>query len=97
MNTANLQMEGVLLALAALCGALKSNGALSGPAIAQALAEAERAATVRRSELSDANAEAIRFPIRFLRQALQQDGRALNFAAITSAIGRERGAAASSE
>jgi hypothetical protein len=97
MNTANLQMEGVLLALAALCGALKSNGTLSGQAIAQALSEAERAATARRAELSDANAEAIRFPIRFLRHALQEEGRALNFAAITSAIGREREAAPSPE
>ena len=38
MNTANLQMEGTLLALAALCEALKRKGMLNGEEIAEALA-----------------------------------------------------------
>ncbi|MDR6955805.1 hypothetical protein J2X65_005188 [Ancylobacter sp. 3268] len=33
MNTANLQMEGLLLALAALCDALKRRGLLTGDEI----------------------------------------------------------------
>ena len=90
MNTANLQMEGTLLALAALCEALKRKGMLSGEEIADALVCAEKGASARSSGLSEANVEAIRFPIRFLRLAMQRDGQALDYAAIAAGVGRTR-------
>ena len=90
MNTANLQMEGTLLALAALCEVLKRKGVLSGEEIAEALSCAEKGASARSSGLSEANVEAIRFPIRFLRHAMQRDGQALGYAAIAAGIGRSR-------
>jgi len=90
MNTANLQMEGTLLALAALCETLKRKGMLTGEEIAEALDCAERGASARAPGLSDANAEAIRFPIRFLRRAMERDGEALDYAAIAAGVGRRR-------
>lgn len=89
MNTANLQMEGALLALAALCDTLKAKGVLSGAEIGEALDRAENGASTRAPGLSDANAEAIRFPIRFLRRAMAHDG-PLDYAAIAAGIGRAR-------
>lgn len=90
MNTANLQMEGLLLALAALCEALKRRGLLTGDEITDALACAEKGASTRAPGLSEANVEAIRFPIRFLRRAMEREGDALDYAAIAAGIGRRR-------
>lgn len=90
MNTANLQMEGLLLALAALCEALKRRGLLTGDEITDALACAEKGASARAPGLSDANIEAIRFPIRFLRRAMEREGEALDYGAIAAGIGRKR-------
>jgi hypothetical protein len=89
MNTANLQMQGVLLALASLCHELRRKGALDSAGLAAALDDAEISATRGNAEVSDSNAEAIRFPIRFLRTALQT-GEALDYQAITARIGRGR-------
>ncbi|MBS7543925.1 hypothetical protein [Ancylobacter oerskovii] len=90
MNTANLQMEGTLLALAALCEALKQKGVLTGEEIAGALACAEAGISSRAPGMSEANREAIRFPIRFLRRAMERDGSALDYAAIAAGVGRTR-------
>jgi len=90
MNTANLQMEGMLLALAALCETLKRNSVLSHDQIAEALVCAETGVSSRAPGLSDANVDAIRFPIRFLQQALLRDGEALDYASIASDVGRDR-------
>ncbi|CAA0096696.1 Uncharacterised protein [Starkeya nomas] len=90
MNTANLQMEGVLLALAALCDVLKRKDVLNGDEIAAALDRAEKGASARAPGLSEANVEAIRFPIRFLCRAMERDGDALDYAAIAAGIGRMR-------
>jgi hypothetical protein len=89
MNTANLQMEGLLLALGALCRELQRKGALDSAGIVEALDLAEASATRRNGEVSDSNAEAIRFPIRFLRLALQES-EALDYQALAARIGRER-------
>lgn len=89
MNTANLQMEGLLLALAALCDTLKRKHLLDADEIAAALERAEAGAS-RASGLSEPNIEAIRFPIRFLRLAMQREGDALDYAAIAAGIGRGR-------
>ena len=77
MNTANLQLEGLLLAIAALQRQLVEKNVLSRDEIERALATCEATATGndRASEdLSPANRDAIAFPIRLLRAANAGDG-----------------------
>ncbi len=91
MNTASLQIEGLLVALARLCLVLQDRGAITRDALESALADAEASAAAGRDDLSHANLEAIRFPARFLRQALAT-GDGLDYRAITARIGRGDGA-----
>ena len=80
MNSANLQLEGLYAAVAALTDALRAKGILSGAEIEAALKRAEDAATRELPpHLSGSNVDAICFPIRYLREANQQ-----------AAAGRER-------
>ncbi|WP_028033132.1 hypothetical protein [Chelativorans sp. J32] len=94
MNTANLQMEGVLMAMATLCRLLRQKGVADAAEIENALAEAERtlASDERRPEqISRANIEAALFPIRFLREANRQDaapGAERAYTDIATAVGR---------
>lgn len=88
MNTANLQLEGLLLATAALFGELKRKGLLDGSQIEAALDRADHGASARATELSAANQEAIHFPVRFLRQALRDDAGPLDYRTIAVEIGR---------
>ena len=70
MNTANLQLEGLYLALASVMAALRRHDVLSESAIDAALAEAERCAESddgAGSERSASNRQAVLFPIRLLR------------------------------
>ena len=71
MNTANLQLEGLLAAIAALNNLLVSKGIVSRGELEKALHVAEATATGddRLSELSPANRDAIVFPLRLLRLA----------------------------
>lgn len=92
MNTANLQLEGLLLAVAALCTELMRKGALEANELEAALDRATQGASDRTTELSDANAEAIRFPIRFLREALRQTDGSLDYQSLAAKIGRARDA-----
>ena len=72
MNTANLQLEGLLLAVSAIADALKSKGILSRDDLEVALGRAEniaRADPGRSGQMSPANVAAVLFPIRFLREA----------------------------
>lgn len=90
MNTANLQLEGLLIALARVLATLERRGGLPEGAVDEALAEAE--AAVRRDlsarNVSAAEAEAVRFPIAFLRAAARDgDG---GFQAVATAVGRAR-------
>lgn len=92
MNTANLQLEGLYGALSALLLTLRRKGLLDQGEVEEALAAAEEAVLVdagRPSELSPANVEAIRFPIRYLRAA---NGAAepRSFSEITTAIGQAK-------
>lgn len=94
MNTANLQLEGLYVAVAALVSALRDKGVLSGEEVEHALssAEATLAADPRRpSELSHAHLEAIAFPLRFLRlaNAAGAGGEPLRFADIAARVGQE--------
>jgi hypothetical protein len=71
MNTANLQLEGLYLALAALTDLLASKGLVSREEIDGAFESAEQTALndYRADELRPANREAVAFPSRFLRLA----------------------------
>lgn len=68
MNTANLQMEGLVLALSRLIETLRQKGLLTRQEIETALREADEAARIDCAgrNISPAQAEAVRFPIRFL-------------------------------
>ncbi|MDR6898227.1 hypothetical protein J2Y51_005272 [Bosea sp. BE109] len=90
MNTANLQLEGLMLAVAALFGEMKRNGSLNASQIEAALDRAESGASQRTTDLSDPNAEAIRFPVRFLREALRDDAGDLDYRSLVAAVGRAR-------
>ena len=72
MNTANLQLEGLLLAVSAMAEALKAKEVLSQAEIDAVLERAEAIAGSdpgRSEQMSAANVAAVLFPIRFLREA----------------------------
>ncbi|MCV0397224.1 MAG: hypothetical protein K5872_14790 [Rhizobiaceae bacterium] len=93
MNTANLQLEGLLLALAAILEKLEERNLLSRDDIRDALetARGRCVADERRPvELSDANVEAVMFPIRFLIRAVEPDNAGGTFSELARDIGRRR-------
>lgn len=95
MNTANLQLEGLYAAIAALTAALRSKGLLSQDEIHQALTEAESriaADSGRPNELSPAHVDAICFPLRFLMLANNSEaaGQRLSFTQIAAEVGRTK-------
>ena len=95
MNTANLQLEGLYSAVAALMNALREKGILSTEEIENALAEAEAVNTDhQRRDLSDANRDAVRFPFRYLRTANAASARGQNksFFDIATEIGMTKDA-----
>src|SRR5690606_30916783 len=72
MNAANLQIEGLLMAMAAINRRLVDRGILASEEIEQALAEAEAGMVGddRALEgLTPANRDAVAFPLRWLRAA----------------------------
>ena len=72
MNTANLQLEGLYLVIAALNNALVKKGVLSREEIDQALRRAEETAIDDDravEDLSPANRDAVAFPARLLALA----------------------------
>ncbi len=87
MNTANLQMEGLLLTLAALLDLLRRKGIASEAELDEVLAAAEQGVGAKPA-LSDSNEEAIRFPIRFLQRALLRGEAPLDFASLAGDVGR---------
>jgi hypothetical protein len=95
MNTANLQLEGVYVALAALTEALRSKGLLSQEEIHQALTDAQNriaADPTRPNELSPAHVDAICFPLRFLTLANSHAaaGRQFSFMKLAAEVGRTK-------
>ena len=89
MNTANLQLKGILLALYALLDTLKSKGVLNQQEIEDALKAAEAKASTEAEErdgLSEANADAIAFPIRFLQEANSASKQMESFSMITQLV-----------
>ena len=92
MNTANLQMEGMLMAASALCRLMREKGIAEAGEIDAALAEAERALAadrLRPEELSQSNVEAVLFPLRFLREANRVEPSA-TYTEIATSVGRTR-------
>lgn len=90
MNTANLQLQGVLTAMAELVRAIEAKGVLSRPEIDAALDRAEREASRsagQHESLSPAHIEAVCFPARYLRTALSGTAEDRDFAAVVAAIG----------
>src|SRR4051812_48096494 len=93
MNTANLQLEGLLAAATALLDVLRRKDLLTQAEIDKALDTAETVATGNgeRSELSAAHLDAIRFPIRFLRLATRTSADApLSFTRIAAMVGETK-------
>jgi hypothetical protein len=95
MNPANLQLEGLYAAVAALMQAIRDKGLLSAQELEGALAEAETKIVsdpARRPGLSGANRDAICFPLRFLRAANQTsaEGRQLSFSELTILVGQTK-------
>jgi hypothetical protein len=73
MNVANLQLEGLLMAIASINHILVKKGVLSIGEIDMALRKAEASETgeERSEEMSSSNRDAINFPIRLLQLANQ--------------------------
>ena len=71
MNTANLQLEGLLIALASMNNLLVSKGLVSTEEVTNSLNSAEQTilGDYRVDELDPAQRDAIAFPIRLLRLA----------------------------
>ena len=92
MNTANLQLEGLLLAVSAMAEALKSKNLLSQAEIDDALERAEAIAGSdpgRSGQMSPANVAAVLFPIRFLREA--NGAREGSFSKLAAQVARNAG------
>ena len=95
MNTANLQLEGICVALSAVLEMLRSKGVISREEIETALAgaeDADRRDAGRPGEMSNANVEAICFPICYLRAAnrLPEGEAVAAFSQIATGVGLER-------
>ncbi len=92
MNTANLQIEGLLLALGQIVTLLKEKGVLSDADVAAALRRAEAVAMGddgRHGQLREANVQAILFPIRYLIETVST-GEARAFRDVTAEVGRAK-------
>ncbi|MCD1645694.1 hypothetical protein [Aurantimonas coralicida] len=93
MNTANLQLEGLYAAFAAMMTAIRERGLLDAGEIDRALAVAEEKIVNdpgRPTKLSAANVEAICFPLRYLRLANEASARGedLSFTQLAQNVGR---------
>lgn len=93
MNSANLQLEGLLLALYALLGAIKDKGLLTEQEIDEALETAEANALAdpqRTAQLSPASLDGVTFPIRFLRIANTASKVPETFTTLTQLVGETK-------
>jgi len=96
MNTANLQLEGLLMAVAAVNQALVAKGVLTTEDLDRALATSEQTALGDNrvaENLSPANRDAIAFPARFLRLANNMAGEAgvPGFSELARMVGETKG------
>jgi hypothetical protein len=98
MNPANLQIEGLCIALSHLLDALRIKGVLSRDEIDELLARADDTALAdkaRNEQLSDPHIEAIRFAARFLRMANARtaQGGSVVFSELAEEVARRKDAA----
>lgn len=97
MNTANLQMEGLLMALAGINQALVAKGLLSPEEIDRALTISEQTALGDNrvaEDLSPSNRDAVAFPIRILRLAnhMADGGGVPSFSELARTVAATKGA-----
>jgi len=95
MNTANLQLQGLLLAVASINNALVRKGLLSIDEIDLALRKAEASLTGEErlfEDMSPANRDAICFPIRLLQLAnsSQRESSIPGFSELTRMVGQTK-------
>jgi hypothetical protein len=95
MNTANLQLEGFYVVLAALLEAMCEKGLFQQGELEALLTRVESKLSEdsnRPAEMRDSNIEAICFPVRFLRQALRESsqGSGVSFADVALRVGQEK-------
>ena len=94
VNTANLQLEGLYLAIAAINNALAEKGLLSREEIAMALRRAEQIALgdYRSEDLSGAERDAVAFAPRLLHLANNNaaQGQDLSFSDLAKLVGQTK-------
>jgi hypothetical protein len=93
MNPANLQLQGVLLAVYALLDGIKTKGVMNQEEIDDALATAEANALSdadRVASISGASLDAILFPIRFLRKANSVSRQPETFSTLAQLVGETK-------
>ncbi|MBY3221646.1 MULTISPECIES: hypothetical protein [Rhizobium] len=91
MNTANLQLKGLIMAMASICDAIVEKELLTSEELNAALSKAKKAVEEDDDhELSDANRAAILFPIRVLQLAEEagRKGERLTFSDYAKLVGR---------
>ncbi len=93
MNTANLQLEGLYVVLSAILASLREKGVFEHGELEKLLRETEaRLASDpdRTVQLRESNVEAICFPARYLRQALQSSaqGGEQSFVRLATQVGQ---------
>jgi hypothetical protein len=91
LNTANLQLEGMVMALASLCETLADRGVLEHKEIGAALERARSAVEQDDThQLSEANQAAVLFPIHLLSLANQahQRGQRFTFSDYAALVGK---------
>ena len=93
MHVANLQLEGLLMAVASINNVLVRKGVLSVAEIDEALAKAESGLMADEhvaADMSASNRDAVCFPIRFLRLANlgQSEDAVQSFAELAREVGR---------
>ncbi len=95
MNVANLQIEGLLMAVASINKALVQKGTLSVEELDLALRRAEASVTSEErvvEDMSPANRDAVCFPIRLLQLANQSadDADTCSFAELARMVGQTK-------
>ena len=94
MNTANLQLEGLYLAIAAITNALVEKNLLSRDEVGKALQRAEQTALgdYRTEDLTGAQQDAVAFAPRLLilANAKAADGQVLNFSELARLVGQTK-------
>ena len=98
MHVANLQLEGLLMAVASVNNVLVRKGVVSIAEIDDALAKAESGLMADEhvaGDMSASNRDAVCFPIRFLSAALDaKDGAPLAFSELACRVGQSKPARA---